>query len=423
MEIPGELTDDNYTWEFPVINGINSHGKIIFWQIYVRVIDLEGNNVKITKGMYEHNQIAYHGVIDTNSGVENGKIRKTEPTVIKIGKNIGRAHETNAFTQALLEARGIYNRQLKKKSVTTINSMTLYPPMLANVYSAPLTDSILYIQPKYNGLRAIAVKSTTDDSVIIYSRNKNVYTSVDYLKEELNVLFNKYPTLYFDGEIYSHGVNLQDISGDVRSIETTGAKHSYILYDCFDPSKEDMLYSNRLEILTTLFKGTNFKYLRLTVTEVIQNTIGAAGITKLDSAVKNHTAKFIQLGFEGSIVRRNTEYKYSFNDYHSPNLLKVKPVQDHEMTIVGYEITERGKTSGAIMIHCEYGGNKFPVTPALEITERKALATKMGIIEANGKTHFENEWLGTKIIVYYDELSKDNVPLRARTKLEKRTWD
>jgi hypothetical protein len=66
---------------------------------------------------------------------------------------------------------------------------------------------------------------------------------------------------------------------------------------------------------------------------------------------------------------------------------------------------------------------KFPVTPAMELPERIILAKKMAIIEENGKTHFENNYLGKMLIVYFDEKSIDGLPQRARTKMEIRTWD
>jgi hypothetical protein len=66
---------------------------------------------------------------------------------------------------------------------------------------------------------------------------------------------------------------------------------------------------------------------------------------------------------------------------------------------------------------------RFPVTPAMELPDRIALAKKMALVEDNGKTHFENNYLGRMLIVYFDEKSVDGLPQRARTKMEVRTWD
>jgi hypothetical protein len=76
------------------------------------------------------------------------------------------------------------------------------------------------------------------------------------------------------------------------------------------------------------------------------------------------------------------------------------------------------------MIKCRAAnGIIFPVTPALDLPVRIALAKKMATIEQNNRSYFENHWFGKKIIVTYDELSKKGVPQRARTEMIERTWD
>ena len=76
------------------------------------------------------------------------------------------------------------------------------------------------------------------------------------------------------------------------------------------------------------------------------------------------------------------------------------------------------------MVVCETKtGNKFNVTPAMPILDREALARQMSVVEANGKTHFNNAFFGKPLIVYFDEKSPDEVPQRARTKMEIRVWD
>jgi hypothetical protein len=124
------------------------------------------------------------------------------------------------------------------------------------------------------------------------------------------------------------------------------------------------------------------------------------------------------------MVRLDGPYILSTNDYRSPYLFKIKPSLDGEFEVVGWEVGLRGKAAGALMIICKTAeGTQFPVTPAMEISYRMALAEKMSIVEPNGLTHFTNHWLGKMIIVTFDEYSSTMVPQRARTKLEIRTWD
>jgi ATP-dependent DNA ligase len=128
--------------------------------------------------------------------------------------------------------------------------------------------------------------------------------------------------------------------------------------------------------------------------------------------------------YEGAMVRTNDPYRYSNGGYHSTNLLKLKPTRDAEYKIIGYTVGVKGKTTDAILFVCETDNKiNFNVTPAMEIAERTALAKLMASEVSPGVTHFDANYLGKKLIVYFDDLSKDLVPQRARTKGEIRTWD
>jgi hypothetical protein len=108
----------------------------------------------------------------------------------------------------------------------------------------------------------------------------------------------------------------------------------------------------------------------------------------------------------------------------------MKETHDGEYKIIGWETGSRGKAANSLMIVCETkGGKRFNCTPALPIEEREALAAKMSTfdssdqISSDQKNYFERHYLNKMLIVYYDEKSKDDVPQRARTKMEIRNWD
>jgi ATP-dependent DNA ligase len=124
--------------------------------------------------------------------------------------------------------------------------------------------------------------------------------------------------------------------------------------------------------------------------------------------------------FEGVMLRKDAKYMFSYNGYHCKNLLKIKPVRDAEYKIVGYTAGTVGKSEGVLMFELEAVDknnivHKFTINLGLPINERKALYTKMSEIEPNGKTHYENNYAGRYLNVLFDELSDDNVPVRART--------
>jgi len=455
-EIPGAFNADRTAWVFPAVITTTSHKKESSWQIRVSVVKSTGNPtaepefVPIIDDYYNTNtdMSGLVGWFKVDTGIA-GNVSKRVPTIVTSGKNLGKKSATNVFTQALRDALGLYNTQAKKASAggtqtATPTTIVMYPPMLAQVFSAvykngwptekidkKVQTTVAYVQPKYNGVRAMVVYDHATSSVVMYSRRKNLYPGFAYIKAELapvlvnwqdwNIPPNR--LLYLDGELYKHGIPLQDISGYARrEDQPDDIKLDFMLYDCYVADSPKMLYYERKAILNKIFANNLTSLHPFTYTKQVPT----AECDSLECATEIYNQALAD-GFEGAMVRLNAPYRVSYNEYHSTVLLKMKPVFDAELTIVSYGIATKGKAAGALMITCAAndteGAPTFPVTPAMEIADRVALAKHMSVVEDNGKTHFENHWLGQKIIVEYDELSKDLIPLRARTKMTKRTWD
>lgn len=447
-EVPGALDPLHITWDFPPIESINAHKKKTFWRIYVRMFMMrpdiklpdvpEDAFIVIDDAFFDSKPLDpnLYAWINVDSGIEGGKIKKSIPTIVKSGKNLGKASATNVWTQALRDAYGIYNKQTKKSVVGVANgakritTTELFPPMLAQILKDQKVpprvddDHPLYVQRKYNGVRTVTTLECTvvDEkesyTVIMYSRRKNLYPGFAYIKAELlpalAMFWEEGRKLYLDGEIYMHGEPLQDISGYSRREDQPGdKKYDYMIYDCFIPEEPKLLYTERKKILDDIF--SEFKFAHAKAVE----TFEAHSMEEVNELYK----VFLEEGFEGAMVRVDTTYHYSYNERHSKVLLKMKPSYDHEYEVVDFTTGEKGKAAEALMIICQTeDGKKFPVTPAMELPDRIALAKKMKEIEPNGLSHFKTFWLGKKIIVTYDEKSKDNVPQRARTRLIIRTW-
>lgn len=436
-EIPGHLSEDKKSFLFPVITSINSHKKKTEWRIVAKLFkgniidDLkEEDFIGILDDYFENKPMEedISGWIKVYSKAgENGKIRDSIPTVIKEGKSKGKSNETNVFCQTLRDAFSLHNKQLKKavSEQKNIGETVRYPPMLAQLFGDNVANikfdpaNIIFVQRKYNGVRAVATLDTVnnDKVVIMYSRKKHLYPGFSYIKNELKQILQFYEEagqqLYIDGELYLHGRALQDISGYARreeKHENNDQKLNYMIYDVFDPAQPNLNYEQRKQILDEIFENFPVEHCKLVETFQATNY----------EEINNLYLQFIDEGYEGAMVRLNEPYRYSHNDYHCKVLLKMKPTLDGEFEIVGYESGTRGKALNALMIICKTdAGIEFPVTPAMELPDRIKLFKKMGEIDpTNNKEYFENVWKGHKIIVYFDEFSKDQVPLRARTKLE-----
>jgi ATP-dependent DNA ligase len=441
-QIPGGIDTDGVTWKFPDVLTRNALGATLMWSIIVRVVPTEDRDPKsfgvddwmpLEQSWLDNNPLGdelmawicvQSGQINPSTGLP--KIRDAVPTIVKTGKNIGKKNATNVFCQALRDALSSYNTQLRKAHSDDNN---LLPPMLAQDVKDQKNLTIIpaipaYVQPKFNGIRAVS--TLIDGRWVMYSRRKLEYPGFEYIRDELNKISREqlnvtiddttYTVTHLDGEVYSHGVELQTISGVSRRLHVEGDPDlQYYVYDCI-VSDSSVIYSVRKQILDKLFDSVLklFPHIHEVPTQIITSLEDAEPIYK----------SYLKDLYEGAMIRLDHKYDISYNEHHSKSLLKYKPTFDAEYSIIGFEQATKGKAAGALMMICETADHKsFNVTPALEIIERLSMYKKMNVIEPNGKNHFSNHWLGRPLIVYYDELSNDSVPQRARTKMEIRTWD
>ena len=427
-EIPGGIREN--TFYFPVIRSKNrTSGRQTFWKIYVRVFSANENPDHVTdpsgvtfsefKQIYLDNGVIdadLRGWIKVDSGIDGGKTKVSKPTIVAAGKNIGRANATNVVCQALRDALSQYNVQIRRSA--DADATDLIPPMLAQKFDPAKTklDFPVLVQRKFDGIRTVAMVRPSDpDRVVLYSRTRKEYSSLDYLREDLKPVFEYIlddgRRVYLDGELYKHGVPLQKIAGDGRREDTVVADYKYMVYDCFLPDEPDMPADERQELVEALIEGHDCVYATHVETFICNNT----------EEIMQRYNQFIDEGYEGLMIRTRTKYEYSERGYHSRHLLKMKPRHDAEYLLVGWFTATKGKASGLFMAICQTPDKKvFNVTPAMTEPDRRQLAITMAQTEENGLTKFDNMWKGQLITVHYDDTSEDGVPLRASTKMHTR---
>jgi ATP-dependent DNA ligase len=208
---------------------------------------------------------------------------------------------------------------------------------------------------------------------------------------------------------------LQQISGIVRKQVTRPKDEErlqYIIYDCFF-DVDGIEYSVRRSILESLMLNEHTPLIYCKLVEDIH----------IDSEIElqQNYKQFLKEGFEGGIIRYASS---TYEHRRSKSLLKIKETHDAEYKIVNWGVGEYGKADGALMIICETeDGKQFTVTPALPLDERISLAKSMNTIQKSGKTLFAEKYEGKMVIIMYDELSVDKVPVRARTELVIRDYE
>ena len=337
---------------FPLLYGKASNGKIKTVQYSVE--QLEDGTCNIC------NEFGYL----------DGK-KQIDKRNIKAGKNIGKSNETTISEQAISEAESKWN---KKKDENYTENSTGKPdvdshailPMLAHDYRKRGHDIKFpcFAQPKLDGVRALATLSKAD--IKFTSRKYKPYDTVDHINKDLIEIFKpnqkldlKSEGLRVDGELYKHGLTLQEINRRVKKYRKGDTEE--LEYWVFDLCLPDVENTYRKDDLDYLFKNNAKKgsKVKLVPTYVVNN----------DKEVKEMHDKFVQEGFEG-VILRNMDGLYEF-DKRSKDLQKYKEFQEEEFLIVGTTSGE-GTEENAIMFICETKeGKTFPVRPRGSIEDRR----------------------------------------------------
>jgi len=210
--------------------------------------------------------------------------------------------------------------------------------MLAHKYDTDKADYPAYIQPKLDGVRCLFTKDGA------YSRAGNRFMNVEHIEYDLKPVFNRYPNLILDGELYNHGLkdDFEKIISLVRKKKPTkdnrieaAQQVQYHMYDV--ASFPNATYTWRMGFINRL---TDSSMVRTSNCLVVTESKVALD---LDDAMAFHN-KNLQLGYEGSMYRTLDGY---YKGTRSWDLMKFKDFHDDEAVIVGYE-TGKGKRQGTL---------------------------------------------------------------------------
>jgi hypothetical protein len=119
--LPGALTEDRLAFEFPTLAYLGARGATHLWTISVRLLDRKtGEYAPIDDEMLDQpaaDLAGYKAEITVEAQQVGGKIRDIVPTYVSQGKNAGKKNATNALTQALRDALGLYNKHRKRADI------------------------------------------------------------------------------------------------------------------------------------------------------------------------------------------------------------------------------------------------------------------------------------------------------------------
>lgn len=431
---PGELIQDVHT--FPKLWQKDKLEHWRNWQIFIRMIKTPNELINsIDWDIFKENQIPikkdYYKMgtkIDTDNvaevwvetGIDGGKITHTAPTYFAEPLNKGKTNERNVLQNALIYARSQWLKKKEKGASESKYHKTktnlMYFPMLSKSFKDAEKNLVfpLFIQPKLDGVRCIVFlkEKNNPKSVIAYSRNKKLFPGIEYIKKRLypylNMLYDeeKKQSIYFDGELYKHGKKLQDISGDSRNA-ISDETNEYHIYDCFYPLDHDP-FEKRYRQLEVFYEAINSK------DKSVLKSVPTYLIKNMDEANKFYK-KFVKMGYEGAMLRNKnglylTDPHKTGTFLRSNDLVKMKPKFTDEYEVIGFTDGSKGKDKGAIIWICQTENKEtFNVTPKdMDYTERYKLFE-------DAKKNFDKKYKNRMLTVEYEDLSKNGVPLRAKS--------
>ena len=399
---------------------------------------LKDNTVKI-KPQYLENTDIPEGTITqvwVDTGVINGKNTRHAPSYPTM-KNEGKSNERNTLKQGLVDARSLYLKKIEnglqiKKDFKKNQSDKLpeknikYFPMLVRKFQDEKKNLSypLYVQPKLDGARCIIFlnlspkKSPTISNVIMYSRQKKDYIGFDNIKTDLLLVlidlwdFNKNESIYIDGELYKHGLSLQTISGAVRNPKRDDIDKykgiQYWIFDIFYPNTLKLKFDERFEIMNDLFDLLESNIIIKVPTIISESEIDQEKIYN----------QYLKKKYEGIILRNSdslylTDANKNSTKIRSKYVLKRKMTYSDEFEVVDFDEGKKGKDKGAIMwiLKTHDDNNTFNATPKNTTYDERYNLFK----EASINDGFKNKFKGRLMTIEYEDLSHDNIPLRAKS--------
>ena len=200
------------------------------------------------------------------------------------------------------------------------------------------------IQPKLNGQRCLA--SNINGTWCLESSQKTPITSMPHILEVLNELGTEFEEFQLDGELYKHGMKLQEIlSYTKRRRPRVGFEDiGFHVFDLKVPKDIDYGFAKRYEILCLALDSIQGG---LEVADTKVHEVPTRSVEASQEMFDLELQHFMNLHYEGIIVRHP---QAPYENRRSPFLLKYKPTKLDYYEIVGYkeEMDLSGNLKGSL---------------------------------------------------------------------------
>lgn len=264
-------------------------------------------------------------------GKQGGKIAKK--ATISVPKNVGRANETTGAEQAILEVKAKWTKQSDKdyrESIEDIPTSTL--PNLAHKFQDK-KHTLDYNKgvgglAKLDGVRVTIFRKNGE--LIFQSRGGKEYPIIQEIAAEVeNDYIHCRDNVYVDGELYCHGMCLEDITSAVKKHNENTHKIELHIFDYIEDGEP-------LE--------WQYRHARLIAYEeyAVSKRVFCVDQVKLfeESDVKWYHDEFIKMGYEGLVIRP-FDGMNSFGN-RTTDFLKYKERKDAEFKVVNFVKDKNG---------------------------------------------------------------------------------
>lgn len=319
------------------------------------------------------------------SGLVVGK--KVEHTRVCKPKNVGKSNETTAEEQAIREAAAKVKQKLDEgyfKSIEEATNNVVVLPMLAQEYKAKAKkinwDGDVYIQPKLDGMRCLAVFK--GGKVTLISRKNKVLENLDHIIKDLEANVTYRENLVLDGELYVHGEGFQTNMQYIKKYRK--GKTERIKFHVYDIIMEDSPFTLRkFEIWNTVLSKET-RYVKRVQTYKI----------KTEREIATWHQLFLTAGYEGTMVRHSNDgYKL---DSRASQLLKYKDFKDIACKIVDIGPADKRPTWGRPVV--EWNGKRFACNTKMTHAQKEDLLTN------------KDDYIGKTAEVRYFEETDSGIP-------------
>lgn len=211
------------------------------------------------------------------------------------------------------------------------------------------------IQPKLDGERARAVYDDCFGWTLV-SSELNVFQSVPHINQSL-LFSNLPPTLELDGELYTHGMEFEEIHSIASRTVNLHPNHSALKFHVFDIVDENLPQWERLRLLRS-FESQFTPDISLIDMHLAED---------LDGVLRAYDS-IINKGYEGIIIRQlDAPYLRRRSIYG----MKFKPKKSDSYRIVGFKqmVDKEGQPKemlGALICQANDGEHTFSVGSGMD---------------------------------------------------------